>query len=847
MGRHRQSLDDGWAVRSTPAGRVTQPSQLAQVSGDWLEVEARGAANTAASALRSAGLWSLDAAPRRFDADDWWFRLRFDAPIPDADTQRALFFGGLATLADVWLNGEPLLQSTNMHLSHLCEEPRLHATGNELTMRFGSVDAWLAARRRRPRWRAPMIEHQQLRWLRTTLLGRTPGWSPPAAAAGPWGGVSLIETRGIKASDTRIRASVEGVEGRLSVALTLKAITASTRITGVQLEVERGGVVQRGTLRAGSALPSRYEGTLTIQDVDLWWPHTHGEPALYAARVLVHMAGRDQPEVVDLDAVGFRSIAVDTADGNFAVTVNGVAIFCRGACWTPLDAVSLRSTPDACRAALQQVRDAGMNMLRVSGSMVYEEDHFHDICDRLGILVWQDFMFANMDYPNDDAAFAASAREEVAQQLARLHAHPSLAVLCGNSEVEQQAAMWGASREVWEPPLFHRDIAELCKSACPDVPYWPSSAHGGSFPHRNDAGTTSYYGVGAYLRPLEDARRSGTRFATECLAFANVPSDQTLARIPTGAPLRSHHAAWKERSPRDLGAGWDFDDVRDHYLQRLYGVDATRLRSEDHDRYLAMSRAAVAEVMRATLSEWRRPGSSCHGALVWFLRDLWPGAGWGLLDDQGGPKSAFHGLRSAFAPISMSITDEGTNGLDLHVVNEPARALEASIEVCLYRDDGLLLERVRQSHTVAARGSLTLPIAQWFDRLMDLARAYRFGPCEHALVAATLRTADDAEIAHAFHFPEGLPNTREGDIGLTAQAFRQSDGTLELVARTQKFAQSIEISMPGFAAQNEYFHLAPDTTRRVLLTPVRLGAEVMPRGEIRALNTRSASRIEVVS
>ena len=548
---------------------------------------------------------------------------------------------------------------------------------------------------------------------------------------------------------------------------------------------------------------------------------------------------------VDLGRIGFRSLTLDTAHGDFALRVNGVAVFCRGACWTPLDVVSLKATPEACRTALEKVRDAGMNMLRVSGTMVYEDDAFFDACDALGILVWQDFMFANMDYPNDDAAFAASVRDEAAQQLERWQARPCLAVLCGNSEAEQQAAMWGAPREAWSQPLFDRDLAELAHAWCPDVPYWPSSAHGGAFPHQNNAGTTSYYGVGAYLRPLDDARRSGLRFATECLAFANVPPPATLARMPGGTALRVTHAGWKARAPRDLGAGWDFDDVRDHYLQRLYGVDALALRSTDHAHYLALSRAVGAEVMAAAFGEWRRAGSGCRGALVWFLRDLWAGAGWGLLDDVGAPKAAFHGCRRALAPIAAFISEEGTNGLDLHLVNDPGRALAARIEVALYRDDGLRVGHAEQTHTVAAHGALTLPLAQWFDHFIDLSRAYRFGPAEHALVVATVCDAGNAQVAQAFAFPDHLPARRERDIGLSARAERLADGSVDLTLTTRGFAQSVHFDVPGFIARDEYFHLAPGAARRVCLSPVAVDTRGGGRGQVHALNSLASVTLEL--
>src|SRR6185312_9874785 len=143
-----------------------------------------------------------------------------------------------------------------------------------------------------------------------------------------------------------------------------------------------------------------------------------------------------------------------------------------------------------------------------------------------------------------------------------------------------------------------------------------------------NAGTSSYYGVGAYLRPLDDARRSELVFASESLAFANIPDERGL---PGGPGLRVHHPAWKMRSPRDLGAGWDFDDVRDHYVARLFGVDPVNLRVSDHERYLALGRVATGEVMAQAFGEWRRQRSPPRGALIWFLRDLWPGAGWGVI------------------------------------------------------------------------------------------------------------------------------------------------------------------------------------------------------------------------
>jgi beta-mannosidase len=449
-------------------------------------------------------------------------------------------------------------------------------------------------------------------------------------------------------------------------------------------------------------------------------------------------------------------------------------------------------------------------------------------------------MFANMDYPEDDPAFAATVAEEARQQLERLSGRPSLAVLCGNSEGEQQAAMWGAPRERWSPRLFHETLPALARTHCPGVPYWPSSAHGGTFPHQADVGTSSYYGVGAYLRPLEDARRAEVRFATECLAFANVPDP---AALPGGPAVRAHHPAWKARTPRDLGAGWDFDDVRDHYLARLFGVDPVALRWTDHDRYLALGRAVTGEVMERVFGEWRRARSTCGGALVWFLRDLWPGAGWGVVDAGGAPKAAYFALKRALAPVGLHMSDEGGNGLALHVANDGPETLAGSLELQLFRAGEISVGRASRAVEVPGRDALELPAAALFEGFLDLSYAYRFGPPAHDLVAATLRGPGGDVRARAFHFPLGLPAAREPDVGLVAEARRDGAGAA-LVLRARRFAQSVAVEVEGFEPDDAWFHLAPGEERTVPLR--RIAGSDPPRGTVQPLNSEAAAKVRLV-
>jgi beta-mannosidase len=807
-GTRRTAIESGWEVAGVPAGT---PREI--IGGlDWLPAQVPG---TAAGALRAASRWDFSRT-RDFDAEDWWWRTRFNAEPGPA----VLGFDGIATLAEVWLDGEMILASDNMFRAH--EVPVTLKGEHELVIRCRALVPELARRRLRPRWRVPMLEHQQLRWFRTSLLGRTPGWSPRCPAVGPWRGVWL-ETRALRVGSKRLDSRMQDGQGIVTIEATL-----DPRIEAATLTIERDGE------RVSAALAQddgRWRGRMEFEHPALWWPHTHGKPALHHASLELHRAGGTP--AIDLGTIGFRTIEVDRGHGDdFRVIVNGVPVFCRGACWTPLDPVTLAATPDEYRVAIVQARAAGMNMLRVGGTMVYEDDAFLDALDEAGILLWQDCMFANMDYP-DDEAFVAGALAEVDQQLERLHSHPCLAVLCGNSEAEQQAAMSGAPRERWSPPLFHQAIADRARSS--GIAYVASSATGGAFPHAADAGPASYYGVGAYLRDFADARDSRLRFASECLAFANIPEDSGLPH----PSVRAHHPAWKARSPRDLGAGWDFDDVRDHYVRRLFGVDPVALRSVDHERYLALGRAATGEAMARCFAEWRRADSPTRGALIWFLRDLWPGAGWGVVDANGDPKPCWHVLKRALAPVSIVIIDESVNGLALHVCNDPATRLDARVEIDLYRNGEVPVGHAQTTVHAPAHGTTALAMASLFDEWLDLSYAYRFGPPLADVIHAKLWAGEEL-LSDAFWFPAGLPNTRENDIGLAAEILPHEAGDALLRVSARRFAQSITINAAGFVSTDNGFHLAPGQIREVVLRRKPAGSHTAARGSISALNAASS-------
>jgi beta-mannosidase len=858
------ALDTGWELARVSANVAATPEELRAIATDWLPATVPG---TVAAAFPAAdpNAWSGN---HNLDRDDWWYRCSFALPniaLADSNlTQWMLTFGGLASIADVWLNGEPLLHTENMFISHAMDVTAILRETNEIVIRFSSLHAALAVARPRPRWRTKLVENQQLRWFRTTLLGRMPGWSASPQPVGPWRPITLTSHKRFVVRSASTIPVLEGDDGVVNIAVTFDVIgathftdaTVTATLDGTAFETDASysaaGEVTMSTVPPATpahdqqvAAEGAYvlRATLRVANAQRWWPHTHGAQARY--RLAATLTSESGDLVLELGAVGFRTVELDTTHGAFTLRVNGEAIFCRGACWSSIDPVLLTGTDANYREALVLARDAGMNMLRIGGTMVYEADAFYELCDALGILIWQEFMFANMDYPETES-FVQTVRAEATQLLQRLQYRPCIALFCGNNEVEQQASMLGLPRTVWSKKLFDELLPDLCATHMPNVPYWPSSpgcGTEGTLPFHTDSGDAHYFGCGPYLRPFSDVRASGVRFASETLAFANVPDPDTIDLLSCGSSGAGHHPIWKSGVPRDNGASWDFEDVRDHYLEQLFHVDPVQLRYSDPERYLALGRVTSGEIMQRSIAEWRRPGSSCHGALIWLYRDLRIGAGWGLIDATGRPKAAYYYVSRASQPVALLLSDEGLNGIHLHAMNDGGAPTPAKLDLALYHG-AVGIANASATITIPPHGATTVQAEAMLDRFADVAYAYRFGPPSHNLTVATLTDPySGKQLSQAFHFPLGLPSSAGDDPGLEAIAIPHGDGSYDLQISARSFAQSVAIQLDRHLPADNYFHMAPASSRTILVRP---RGPVQPlTGIVTPLNARSSTRITV--
>ncbi|HML50183.1 MAG TPA: hypothetical protein PKD84_02075 [Propionicimonas sp.] len=795
-------LSDGWQLTRCEPGAIDSPAALAATRAVTAIVP-----GTAAAALAAAG--RFDAAdPEPLQDADFWYHGRLAEPAGPA----VLRFEGLATLAEVFLNGELILTSESMFESH---DVPVELTGSdELAIRFAALSQALAAKGPRAKWRPRLFDNQGLRLVRTTLLGHMPGWCPSIQAVGPYREISVIRPGRLSLDDLRIAADLteDGV-GLLAVGAGGVPVGTTVRCAGVEAAFGADG--------------ERMIATLVIADIEPWWPHTHGSPTLYDIELVLA-----DGSVHRLARTGFRHLEVTEAD-DFGLQLNGVPVFCRGAVWTSADLLGLSGDRQTYAPLLKRLAAAGANMVRIPGITTYEAPAFFDLCDELGLLVFQDFMFANFDYPGDEA-FLDHVREEVQQFLEARQGCPSLAVTSAGSEIAQQAAMLGLPEPFWYSALATELLPSWVAEYRPDVAYVPGSPSGGALPFSVDAGVGHYYGVGAYGRPLEDARRASVRFTSECLAFANAPQHSSLpADLTEGS---TSDEAWRVGVPQDPGTDWNFADTRDHYLGLLYDRDPHMVRAEDPQQYLALSQAVSGEVATETFAEWRT-GATTHGALVFTVADLAPGFGWGIIDSSHQPKPIFYALARAWRPVTVAMTDEGVNGLRIHLLNDTAEAVAGTVEVFGIRDGSVMVSQASRAVVLAGRSRTAVAATDLLGGFFDYNYAYRFGPAEHDVVLARLRSAQGI-LAEAFHFPLGRSAAlREHRLG--AQLIRDDDGWSVEVS-TDGFAQSVHVQAEGFEADDGWFHLAPDEPHRVRLRPQAGFEDRRPQGFVASLNGHPA-------
>jgi beta-mannosidase len=633
----RQDLGGAWEFRAeaaSPAGRDWLP---ARVPGDvHADLMACGRlADPHRDANAAAAAWVQEV--------DWTYRRRFEVDAALHGSRRVrLVAEGLDTWCELFLNGRRLGRAENMFAEHSWDlSGRLRSGVNTLELRFRAPGPVLRRLERRHGPAAAVFDSLRVHG-RKAQYGFGWDWGPRLPSLGIFRPIYLEGDAGLRVDDLWVRtlqASAASAEGLLLAEIdSERAQTVPLRAVLGDWSVERHWRLNAG--RNVVRVPWR------LKRPRLWWPRGHGEAALYRAELSLGALASASA------VVGLRTVTLDTGsekDGRrFAFRVNGRPVYAKGANWIPADSFPGRVTAARLEALLGDAAAANYTMVRVWGGGLYEDEAFYQACDRLGLLVWQDFPFSCGEYP-EDPAFLRLVAWEAERALRRLRRHPSLALWCGGNENHMgRHDGWfrGRERRDWGWRIYHRLLPALCRRLDPDRPYWPGSPWGGTDPNSQAEGDRHHWLVWARLREPEAYRADRGRFISE-FGFASLPGRETLRRFAPAKKRRLGSAEMLEHDKVESGGA---------YARLAYYLSGRLPLAGGLDRFRHASQVLQAQVLRLGIEHWRR-GSRTRGALVWQHNDCWPALSWSVVDASGRPKLAWYALRAAFDDVLLSAVE----------------------------------------------------------------------------------------------------------------------------------------------------------------------------------------------
>jgi beta-mannosidase len=674
-----QSLSGDWVLRQ--AG-----------TGSWLPATVPGGVHT--------DLIALGRIPDPFVSDnekrvgwvaetDWDYRHCF-TPAPGllGQPQVLLICDGLDTLATVSLNGVELGRAANMFRQYRWDvKSHLKPDENELQISFESPLRFAA-------------EHQAVRHLPGVqqaipggpYLRKAPcqfgwDWGPKLPPIGIWKDIRLEAYAEARITQVHTRQRHAGKKVKVEAYVSIQDLDETQRTLVMRMIDPDGHVFE-----ASAAVNGKGENILQIDvpDPQLWWPNGYGLQPLYRLSIeLLHAEVLlDQREY----NLGLRTIELrqqpDEWGRSFTFVVNGLPIVVKGSNWIPADSFPTRISESRLEGLIRDAADTHQNMLRVWGGGLYEDDRFYDLCDRYGILVWQDFIFSCSVYPLDDKEFVENIRHEVVENIRRLRHHASLALWCGNNEMERD---WVESG--WQDPryedlkaaydrFFHHSLPAWCAGEDPDRTYWPSSPSSGTpfeNPNSQQKGDAHYWDVWHRGKPFTAYRDRYPRFMSE-FGFQALPSMATIRTYADESEWNISSYVMEQHQKNAQGNTLIVTQMLDHFLL-----------PKDFKSLVYLSLVLQAEGIRYGVEHWRRHPERVSGTLYWQLNDCWPVASWSSMDYFGRWKALHYAARRFYAPLLLSIEDEACKQA-VYITNDLLETQEGIVRWSFEKLDGEVLK-----------------------------------------------------------------------------------------------------------------------------------------------------------
>jgi len=778
---------------------------------EWLPASVPGGVHT--------DLLALGRIPDPFTGDnekhvqwvaesDWEYTYSFTCtPELLAEEQVLLVCDGLDTLATVSLNGHRLGQTDNMFRQYCWDvKALLHGQNgagrlgtNELLIRFASPVRYAA-------------EKQAVRPL-AGVSQAIPGgphlrkapcqfgwdWGPQLPPIGIWKDLRLEGYSVARLEEVHLRQEHANGQVTVEARLTVKGGSGAHLLGEVRITSPDGDVFTTAT-----AIEPKGETVLRlpIARPALWWPNGYEAQLLYQVEISLRQAAAPAPKLLDRRAyqLGLRTLELrqepDHWGRTFEFVVNGVRIFTKGSNWIPADSFPTRISHTYLEGLIRAAAETHQNMLRVWGGGFYEEERFYDLCDRYGILVWQEFIFSCIIYPLDQPDFLENVRVEAIQNMRRLRHRASLALWCGNNEMEQGWVDWNWNRpELQElknayDQFFHHTLPAWVKAEDPDRSYWPSSPSSDipfEDPNGQVQGDAHYWDVWHGRKPFTAYRNQYPRFMSE-FGFQALPPLETIRTYAAEADWNMTSYIMEQHQKNASG----------NALIVAQMLDTFRL-PRDFASLVYLSMALQAEGIRYGVEHWRRHMDRVAGTLYWQLNDCWPVASWASLDYFGRWKALHYAARRFYAPLMLSIEDRPPEQ-GLYVSSDLQEQWQGSIRWSLETLAGKVLVSGQEAVE-------TEPLACTHVRTLDFSsQVSDANQRELVFVAELLQGEQRLALQAATFVPTKHLSLEEPGIN-SAMRIESSRLVIEMVS--QSLARLVELALDGVDVQfsDNYFDL----------------------------------------
>ena len=741
---------------------------------------------------------------------NWEYETTFDVSAETLKRQNIeIVFHGLDTYANVFLNDKPILDADNMFRTWRVDvKNALKQGANVLKITFRSPINEILPRMAKLDYELPAINDQGEKtspYTRKAPYQYGWDWGPRFVTSGVWKPVNLEVWDDARIEDLQIKQNKLSKENA-DLSAVVEIVSANSVDATIEIEnTNDKKIVATKQVKLTNGV-NKISLDYAMANPKLWYPIGLGEQSLYTFKATLKINKKS----VDTQSkrTGLRTLELrqkpDEYGKSFEFIVNGIPVFGRGANWIPADIFPTRITKEKYKTLLTSLKDANMNMLRVWGGGIYEDDYYYDLADEMGILVWQDFMFACSMYPGD-AAFLDNVKHEAIDNVKRLRNHPSIVIWCGNNEIETAWQHWGGWKDknpdfVWEDykKIFLRLLPEVLDEYDPSRPYWQSSPSS-NFQADSEfqgIGDTHYWQVWHAEKPYKEYEKQFPRFMSE-YGFQSFPEYETVRTYTTEedrASIETPIMLAHQRHPRG-------NQLVKAYMLREYN------QPKDFESFLYVSQVLQAEGIKIGAEHFRRIMPRNMGSLYWQANDCWQVASWSGMDYFGRWKALMYYTKRFYAPmlISPHVDDDGT--MNIYVVSDSPAANPAQMAMTLMDLSGkTLMSKTMDLSVEPLKGKsyFTQKVSEILNGADD----------KNAVLLVELKVGGKTVSQNEYFFKPfkemtfTKPNIKT-EIAPTANGFK-------VTLSTDKLAKSVYLSgfTTGFFADN-YFNLIPGKTMEI--------------------------------